>query len=310
MNISRQQIGYILSLTEHKNFGKAAEACFVTQPTLSMQVKKAEETLGFPVFDRRRSPLELTAFGKKLVPVLYDMQAEYDKILRLANESRGEISEELKIGIIPTVAAYLVPKLFENRERFSGKVRWAIREMKSEELLEQLRNKKIDLAIMAGPVTEDNLHITPLYNEEILVYSAEFGKRDLITAEDLKQVRPWLLSSGNCLRTQMIHFCRLGEESGSEWNYEGGNLQMLIRMVQQYGGYTLIPEFYKKQYGLDPGMISHAVSSGQQGFPARNIIALSSHKNSKHPDLQELVYFIKLEYANREQKKFEVLSWK
>jgi LysR family hydrogen peroxide-inducible transcriptional activator len=126
----------------------------------------------------------------------------------------------------------------------------------------------------------------------------------------LKQAQPWLLNSSNCLRTQMMHFCRLSEAHNSEWNYEGGNLQMLVGMVDQYGGYTLIPEFYQKQYGLDPALISHATSPGNQGFPARNIIAVSSHKNSRHPALQELIRFIKLEYANQEQKKFEVLSWK
>lgn len=310
MNISRQQISYILSLVEHKNFGKAAEACFVTQPTLSMQVKKAEDTLGFQVFDRKRSPLELTSFGKKLVPVLYDMQAEYEKIARLAQENNGKIVEELKIGIIPTVAAYLVPKLFENKSHFSSRVKWAITELKSEELLEQLRLKKIDLGIMAGPVDKENLHVEPLFNEEILVYSTDFSQRNNISTDELKQAQPWLLNSGNCLRTQMMHFCQLGEENSSEWNYEGGNLQMLIQMVNQYGGYTLIPEFYQKQYKLNNSLISHATSPGNQGFPARNILALTSHKNSRHPALLELIHFIKLEYANRGQKKFEVLRWK
>ena len=309
MNLSRQQILYILSLVEHKNFGKAAEACFVTQPTLSMQVKKAEDTLGFLVFDRKRSPLELTGFGQKLVPVLFDMQAEYEKIVRLTQENDGKINEEIKIGIIPTVAAYLVPKLFENKGNFTSRVKWAITELKSEELLEQVHHKKIDLGIMAGPVDQENLNVLPLFNEEILVYSTDF-QRDKITVDDLKNAQPWLLSSGNCLRTQMMHFCRLADNPASEWNYEGGNLQRLIGMVDHYGGYTLIPEFYQKQYGLNPALISHATSPENQGFPARNILALTSHQNSRHPALQELIHFIKLEYANHEQKRFEVLSWR
>ena len=310
MDISRQQIAYILSLVEHKNFGKAAEACFVTQPTLSMQVKKAEDTLGFQVFDRKRSPLELTGFGKKLVPVLYDMQAEYEKIARLAQENDGKIVEELKIGIIPTVAAYLVPKLFENKTQFTSRAKWAITELKSEELLEQLRLKKIDLGIMAGPVDNEQFHGESLFNEEILVYSTDFKRRDTISSEDLRKAQPWLLNSGNCLRTQMMHFCKLGEESESEWNYEGGNLQMLIQMVDHYGGYTLIPEFYQKQYKLSAERVSHASAPDNAGFPARHILALTSHKNSRHPALQELIHFIKLEYANLEQKRFEVLSWR
>ena len=310
MDISPQQIAYILSLVEHKNFGKAAEACFVTQPTLSMQIKKAEDTLGFQVFDRKRSPLELTAYGKKLVPILHDMQAEYEKIARLSQEHDGKIVEELKIGIIPTVAAYLVPKLFENKSQLNSRVRWAITELKSEELIEQLRLKKIDLGIMAGPVDQAQFHSESLFNEEILVYSTDFNRRDTISTEDLRHAQPWLLNSGNCLRTQMVHFCKLGEENESEWNYEGGNLQMLIGMVDHYGGYTLIPEFYRQQYGLDPERVSHAVAPDNAGFPARHILALTSPKNSRHPALLELIHFIKLHYANHAQKRFEVLSWK
>ena len=100
MNLSQQQISYILSLYAYKNFGKAAEACFVTQPTLSMQIKKAEETLGFQIFNRNRSPLELTVYGQKLLPILYDMQAEYEKVIRLSKLNKGQITEELKVYLV------------------------------------------------------------------------------------------------------------------------------------------------------------------------------------------------------------------
>lgn len=309
MNISQQQISYILQLIEYKNFGKAAEACFVTQPTLSMQIKKAEEILGFQIFNRNRNPIELTSFGKKLAPILYDMQGEYEKIKRLAESNSGEIIEEIKIGIIPTVAAYMVPTLFENKEHFSKHIKWAIYELKSVEILEQLQHKKIDLGIMAGPVNDDNLSITNLYNEEILVYTSQGEKRTSIDIAELKNLQPWLLNHGNCLRTQMVHFCKLNEDRQPDWNYEGGNIEMLTQMADRYGGYTLIPAFYEKCYSLKQAYIHRLNSNNKEVFPARNIIGLTSHKNKKHTDLVQLLNFIKLEYANQEMKKFEILSW-
>jgi LysR family hydrogen peroxide-inducible transcriptional activator len=309
MNLSQQQINYILSLLEHKNFGKAAEACFVTQPTLSMQIKKAEDTLGYKIFDRNRNPIELTAFGEKLVPILFEMQVEYDKIYRLAKASEGKILDEIKIGIIPTIASYLVPLLFENKHLFSSQFKWAIVELKSEEILEQLAHKKIDLGIMAGPIEQENLHVTQLYNEEILMYTIDH-KQDNIHISEVADKQPWLLNSGNCLRTQMIHFCKLAENANSAWNYEGGNLEMLINMVDINGGYTLIPDFYHKKYKLNPSNIKHIYAENKKRFPARNIVGINSYKNSKNEHFLEVMNFIKLNYSNQELKNFDVLNWK
>lgn len=310
MNISQQQIAYILSLIEHKNFGKAAESCFVTQPTLSMQIKKAEESLGFQVFDRKRHPIELTTFGEKLVPILYDMQAEYHKIKRLTEKQLGKNVEEIRIGIIPTVAAYFVPKLFENKAFFDEEIKFAIVELKTEDLFSELQLRKIDYGILAGPISQDNLHQTSLFNEEILIYCPEFSQKREIHVNEIKLMHPWLLNGGNCLRTQMIQFCKLSEIDYYEWNYEGGNLEMLIKMVDKYGGYTLIPSFYVDCYDFDQKYLHSLVGDENKAVPARNIIGISSLKNAKHPVFKQLNQFIKLNFANLEQKKFEILSWK
>ncbi|MCE2713576.1 MAG: LysR family transcriptional regulator [Cryomorphaceae bacterium] len=113
--LSIQQMQYILSLSEHKQFQKASESCFVTQPTLSMQVKKAEDFLGYPIFDRSRSPLELTIFGEELIPVIREILSENDKIGSIAKKMKGEFKEQIRIGIIPTIAAYMVLDLFTQR---------------------------------------------------------------------------------------------------------------------------------------------------------------------------------------------------
>lgn len=309
MNISQQQITYIISLLEHKNFGKAAEACFVTQPTLSMQIKKAEDTLGYKIFNRNRNPIELTFFGEKLMPILYEMQNEYHKIYRLAKSNEGKMLDEIKIGIIPTIAAYMVPVLFENKHLFTNKLKWAIKELKTEEILEQLHHKKIDFGIMAGPIEDASLQVNNLYNEEILLYSSDFEDENVHISE-IQDKQPWLLNSGNCLRTQMIHFCKLMDNQESDWNYEGGNLEMLIKMVDINKGYTLIPDFYQKKYILDKKNIKHIFGEVENHFPARNIIGVSSLKNSKNESLKQLINFIKLNYSNQEQKSLEILNWK
>lgn len=308
MNLSYQQIRYIISLAEHQHFGRAAKACFVTQPTLSMQVKKAEDALGFLLFNRDRNPLELTEYGSKILPVLYEMQADFSEIMRITNESKGIVKEELRIGIIPTIAAYLVPELFANQNAFSSKISWAIKELKSAEIIDALDRKSIDVGIMAGPVHSENLLVTPLYNEEILAFIPKLkGKR--IAVEALQQEQPWLLNEGNCLRTQMIHFCELQDQKTSTWNYEGGNLEMLVKMVRNYGGYTLIPDFYRGIYDMPPGSLKHIYRDESEIFPARNVIALHSHKNQKHPDLAALIRFIKVNFSNKKETKFEILNW-
>jgi LysR family hydrogen peroxide-inducible transcriptional activator len=309
MNISQQQIAYIISLLEHKNFGKAADSCFVTQPTLSMQIKKAEETLGYKIFNRNRNPIELTDFGEKLMPILFEMQLEYEKIYKLAKSNEGKIIDEIKIGIIPTISSYLVPQLFQNKHLFSNKIKWAILELKSEEILDQIQSKKIDLGIMAGPIDKQNLNVNHLYNEEILIYLSG-SKENKLHISEIENKQPWLLNSGNCLRTQMIHFCKLSENYESEWNYEGGNLEMLVKMVDFNEGYTLIPDFYHKFYNLDKAKIKHIYAEKNDQFPARNVIGISSIKNSKNEEISSLLNFIKLKFSNQEKKKFDVLNWK
>lgn len=310
MNISPQQIAYILSLIEHKNFGKAAEACFVTQPTLSMQIKKAEEVLNFQIFNRNRNPLALTSFGEKLVPILYDMQAEFEKIKRLTEMQSGKNAEEFKIGLIPTVSSYLVPKLFEEKTAFEKGLKFVFKELKSTDLIEELKLRKIDFGIMAGPMDQENISQTSLFNEEILIYCPSIKGEKIIQLSEIKHLQAWLMNGGNCLRTQMIHFCKLENTEHDNWNYEGGNLEMLINMVNQYGGYTLVPAFYAQKYHPDLKHFHHLASGIENTSPARNIIGISSLKNAQHPILKQLMNQIKILYSNQELKRFEILSWK
>ena len=303
--ISIQQMQYILVLSEEQQFQRASEKCFVTQPTLSMQLKKAENSLGSLIFDRSTSPLELTPYGESLLPIIRDTLAEYGRIAELSNRMKGIHKERLRIGIIPTVAAYMVPDLFNDWKESLAHVQLSIEEMKTEEVLLALDQKRIDMGIIAGPHLDAKLRSTVLFQEEILAFLPSVQSAEVTTA-DLHQFHPWLLTSGNCLRTQMIHFCSLNTEH-DDWNYEGGNMDLLKQMVQTNGGYTLIPE--RAISNMTPEY--KRIRSEMGEIPARQLIALSSNRTTKWESIERIIRKIQLHYTNTNaQAEMKLLSWK
>ena len=171
--LSIQQMHYLVVLSETRNFVRASELCHVTQPTLSMQVKKAEQLLGHVVFDRDRNPVELTLFGQELIPVLRDILNEEQRLETMTAKWNGTYKEEIRMGIIPTVAAYLIPELFTKWKAQLPGVQLVIEEMRTRDLLVAMMNKELDLAILAGPVRDPSFRTIPLYHEEIMAYTKE-----------------------------------------------------------------------------------------------------------------------------------------
>lgn len=306
-NISPQQINYILELVSTRNFRKASENCFVTQPTLSMQIKKAEEILGFPIFDRSSNELSLTDSGEKLIPILRDVQYEYSRIWQLAKKLDGKHVEHLRVGVIPTISAYLLTAIFQKVQLEMEQVQLDIVELKSEELIDALHGQHIDIAIMAGPFIESRMRTIPLYQEEIKIYIQREGM-DVISPEDLEFEHPWLLSKGNCLRTQMVHFCELdARESGLQsWNYEGGNLELLLKMVDLNGGYTLVPEFYP----VDSPNLKRLYDAKRKEFPAREIIGVFHNRSLKKQSCERLVRIVQHTFQSKRTDALKILSWR
>lgn len=304
--ISIQQMQYIIAVAEERQFQRASEKCFVTQPTLSMQVKKAEETLENRIFDRSRSPLELTAYGLQLLPILRDVLSEYDRIKILGDRENGTFKEQLRVAIIPTIAGYMLPGLFDQWIEELKDIELIIEEMKTEEILVALEEKTIDMAILAGPMHHPKWRTTVLYQEEIFAYTPQLDSKKILSSE-LEKEHPWLLSKGNCLRTQMIHFCELDEKNNNGWNYEGGNIELLVKMVDIHGGYTLIPEFYADV--LSVNKLNQIVSDELNQNPAREVIALSNNRTSKWHTMERLIRSVQLKYADHETKSFKLLNW-
>lgn len=306
--VSLQQMQYIIAVAEERQFQRASERCFVTQPTLSMQVKKAEETLGNLIFDRSRNPLEPTAYGEQLIPILRDVLTEYDRIHALGDRQKGIFKERLRVAIIPTIAGYMLPDLFDKWKEALEDVELTLEEMKTEDILTALETKSIDMGILAGPVHHPKWRTTVLYQEEILAYSPAFKKK-VIPSSELEQEHPWLLSEGNCLRTQMVHFCELDDRDKNGWNYEGGNIELLVKMVDLHGGYTLIPEYYASV--LNVAGMNRIESDELHEHPAREVIAVSANRSPKWQAMERLIRTVQLHYANSaKDRALKLLNWK
>jgi len=296
--VSLVQIQYILTLFEERHFQRAAEKCFVTQPTLSVQVQKAEHTLGGRLFDRNRSPLEPTPLMRRLLPVFLQLQQDMVQLDQLVKSDSKTAKEELKIGIIPTIAHYLVPDLFGLMQDRLKDYELVFEEHRTDELIELLILRKIDLAILSGPVEIPEFRVQKLFSEEIGFYMS--NPRPLNQVSDLQDELPWLLIKGNCLRAQMENLCAVD----SSWNYQGSSIDVLTRMVDRYGGYTVIPMNYPKDH-LD----QHKIVRLQQPVPARGVVA-AFHPRSYHMvHINELMKTIQMNYVANNTEDWLHLNW-
>jgi LysR family hydrogen peroxide-inducible transcriptional activator len=275
-----------------------------------MQVKKAEEMLGFPIFDRSTFPMELTPFGENVISISREILEQMNQLEIIQQQMKGEFLERIRIGVIPTISNYLIPKMFPIWQSKFQKIQLQIRELKSDELLDALEAKSIDLAILAGPVIEPKWRTVPLYIEEIMAYIPSFNEEKL-TTEYLDQLHPWLLNKGNCLRTQMMQFCQIEErEIPDQWNYEGGSIDMLIKMVDLNGGYTLVPKNYVSERQTQKGFHSIFSTIGNQN-PAREVIALLSNKSYKKNILEELIREVQHSFKDTNQREnYQIINWK
>lgn len=305
--VTIQQLHYIMTLAEEGSFSKASERCFVTQPTLSMQIRKAEDFLGFELFDRSTQPIIPTAFGANFLEIARDILNEYSRMEQLVKTFWGTHREIIRMAIIPTVASYLIPDMYDVWKKRASDLQLVIEELRTDELLQALELNKVDIGILSGPFSSDRFRVTRLFQEEILAYFPGHKKKILKT-DDLMGEHPWLLTSGNCLRTQIVHFCNLkGKSEKDDWDYQGGNMDMLMDMVDQHGGYTLIPYYYATSRSRK---FKRIVSETGE-YPAREIIALTRNRSVKWGSLEGLIREVQLYYGKDtgQESTFKLLNW-
>lgn len=241
------QLEYLVALDTYRHFATAAENCFVTQPTLSMQIQKLEDELGVKLFDRSKQPVVPTEIGEAVIRQARVLLREALKTREIVDEHRGIVAGEIRIGIIPTLAPYLLPLFLANFIQKYPHVKVKIKELTTENLLAKLNKDLIDVGIVATPLHDERVFEEPLFYEEFVAYVSEnevaYQKKFLLS-EDIDLSRLWLLEEGHCFRGQILNICELRKQNpvNRNFEYESGSIETLKRMVESYGGVTILPE--------------------------------------------------------------------
>lgn len=239
------QLKYALAIAEHKNFTKAAEKCFVTQPTLSTQIQKLEDELDVVIFDRGKKPIELTEVGRKIVSQARNIVNEADRIQDIVDQQKGFIGGEFKLGIIPTIMPTLLPMFLKNFIKKYPKVKLKIEELTTEEILTRINDGHLDAAIAATPLKRENIKERVLYYEPFVAYIPDNHRlRDKKTIEisDLEIEDMLLLEDGHCFREGVINLCKtFKDQIDDNFQLESGSIETLIKLSNEGLGMTLLP---------------------------------------------------------------------
>ncbi len=239
------QLQYVLAVAEHKNFTLAAEKCFVTQPTLSMQIQKIEEELKILIFDRTKKPIQLTDIGQKIVNQAKNIVNEADRIKDIVEQQKGFIGGEFRLGIIPTIMPTLLPMFLSNFIKKYPKIKLIIEELNTDEIILRLKNGNLDAAIAATPLLEEKLKEIVLYYEPFMAYIPEnhsIAHKHEIEVSDLNLDEILLLQDGHCFRDGIMNLCKnQGISSGNAFQLESGSFETLIRLADEGLGMTLLP---------------------------------------------------------------------
>ncbi len=239
------QLKYVLAVAEHKNFTLAAEKCFVTQPTLSMQIQKIEEELNIQIFDRTKKPIQLTDIGQKIVNQAKNIVVEADRIQDIVEQQKGFIGGEFRLGIIPTIMPTLLPMFLNNFIKKYPKVKLIIEELNTSEIITKLNNGHLDAGIAATPLLEEKIKEIVLYYEPFVAYIPEthhhFQKNE-IEVGDLNLDEILLLQDGHCFRDGILNLCKSGDRNElNHFQIESGSFETLIKLADEGLGTTLLP---------------------------------------------------------------------
>lgn len=240
-----QQLEYVLAVDKYRHFVRASESCGVRQSTLSSMIQKLENELDIIIFNRNSHPLEPTKMGEEIISqakvILYNTSQLKEMVLTQKNQGGGNI----KLGIIPTIAPYILPKLFKEILSSTLNINLNVSELTTTSIIDKLNKAELDMAILATPLEKDNLLEIPLYYEKFVVYVSPYEpiyKEKEIISSKMPSKHMWVLKEGHCLRNQVFNFCN--NKSDFLPIYEAGNIDTLIRIVDENNGYTIIPELH------------------------------------------------------------------
>ncbi len=241
------QLEYIVALDTYRSFVTAAEKCFVTQPSLSMQVHKLEDELNVKLFDRSRNPIVPTRVGCLIIEQARVVLQEHSRIEEIITSFKNEVKGLLRIGIIPTLAPYILPPLVARFAKRYPKVKLEIWEYTTEIIVDYLKKDQLDCGLFATPLNDKVLEEKPLFYENFVVYTSpshELYKKKILTAKDLPSSGIWILNEGHCMRNQVLNICSRKSHARASKNleYNTGSVETLKRLVQHNSGWTILNE--------------------------------------------------------------------
>lgn len=271
-----QQFEYIIAVDKLRSFTKAADYCRVTQPTLSAMIQKLEDELEVKIFDRTQQPIAPTAVGAIIIKQAHEVLAQTGHIKELIAEERNSFSGVFRLGILPTIAPYLLPRFVAQLTRKYPQLDIRMSEMKTSQIKEALMSGDIDAGILADIDGLEEYHLTSLFYEQYFAYvsrESSLSGKNVIRTSELAAEQLWLLDEGHCFRDQMVRFCQIKSAQASQIAYNLGSMETFMRMVESGKGVTFIPELAVMQLSDKQKELAHEFAIPK---PTRHIIMLTN----------------------------------
>ncbi len=274
------QLEYIIAIDTFRHFAAAADHCFITQPTLSMQVQKLELELGIKIFDRSKQPVVPTENGLEIIEQARKIIGEKNLLLEKVQNKKGILTGELRIGIIPTLAPYLLPLFVQPFAKKYPCVKLIVNELMTELIISRLREGRIDVGLLVTPLQEAGISEDVLFYEELMAYVSKNNavyQKTYLLPQDIDPQKLWILEEGHCFRSQIVNLCELQKMSkeGSHFDYEAGSIETLRRMVELNDGITIVPELATIDM---PAKQSQLIRHFKKPVPMREV-SLVVHRN-------------------------------
>lgn len=286
------QLEYAVAVATYHSFVAAAEKCFVTQPTLSMQIQKFEEELGVKIFDRNSRPNSVTAIGAPIIEQAKQVLAEVNKIYELVKSNQGIVSGEFRLRVIPSVAPFLMPGLLDRYTKKYPDVKLVIKEMETDKILEALKQNEIDAAIVSTPLEMPSIQEYPLFYEPFVGYFPEgekLLKKKLIAAEDIDFNQLLLLNEGHCMRNQVLDLCtdHISQvQANKNFRYDSSSVDTLRKLVDKNKGITILPELAVADFNEDQ---QDRIRYFEDPEPVREVSLVTNNQFVKLSLLQSLI---------------------
>lgn len=300
------QLEYLVAVDRIKHFGRAAESCHVSQPSLSAQIQKVEDDLNVIIFDRTKKPIVTTELGLKVIEQAKKVLLEHHRLINMQLNS-NKVQGKFYLSVIPTLSSYIVPLFIE---KFSDKyphVELTISEHKTSEILSLIHDNKIDAGLLVTPIEDQSLEEYFLFFEPFFAFVADkhpFTKKTILTGNDLEGETLWLLNEGHCFRDQVIEVCGLKNKNQvlNNVTFESGNLETLKNLIRQGKGYTLLPQLATLNLTQEEKIKN--LKAFKKPFPTRQVSLIYSKNYNKQKIIEALALEI-LETLPEDLKKIK-----